>query len=252
MQSRSWLLTIAYLGTNYAGWQLQENGPSVAGELEKVLATVCGERVVLHGASRTDAGVHAEGQRARVTLPKPWFEADLLRAFNGLLPAAIRVVGAAPCADDFNPRAKSKLKRYRYQGFAGEVRPPFLAATHAHFRRPLDLAAMRAAAPAFLGRHDFSAFRAAAGAAAKPERTIVESEIILPTPGVFHYRVAGPGFMHQQVRIMAGTLLEIGMGARDPATLPRLLQPGTARLDAGLTAPPEGLVLEEIVYEALP
>jgi tRNA pseudouridine38-40 synthase len=242
-----WLLTVAYLGTNYCGWQRQKNGNAVAEELEKVLQRIHGRRVVVHGASRTDAGVHAEGQRARVSLPKAMGGKELLRAFNTLLPPDIRVMALAPCAADFNPRIRARLKTYRYQLVNGPVLSPFLAATHHWVRRPLHLAQMREAAACFLGRHDFSAFRAAAGRAQPPRRTITLSEWTIPAQGLLHYRVAGPGFMHQQVRIMAGTLLEVGMGKRTAASVAALLE-GGKRAAAGVTAVPQGLVLEAIEY----
>ena len=245
--SHSWLLTLAYDGAGYCGWQIQKNGTAVAAVLEGALKQISGKRVIAHGASRTDAGVHAEGQRVRVTLPKAWRGADLQRSLNSLLPPAIRVMALHACPEEFNPRLKARLKTYRYQFFNGPALPPFLSGTHLHLRRPLALAVMRDGAARFLGKHDFSAFRAAAGAAAQPHRTIASSEIVQPAPGVIHYRVAGPGFMHQQVRIMAGTLIEIAQGKREVETIAALLKNG-GRAEAGLTAPPEGLVLESIEY----
>jgi tRNA pseudouridine38-40 synthase len=242
-----WFLTVAYLGTNYCGWQRQKNGNAVAQELENVLQRIHGRRVVVHGASRTDAGVHAEGQRARVSLPKAMGGKQLLRAFNTMLPPDIRIVAIAPCAADFNPRIRARLKIYRYQLVNGPVLSPFFTATHHWVRRGLHLAAMREAAALFLGRHDFSAFRAAAGQAQSPRRTITLSEWTIPSPGLLHYRVAGPGFMHQQVRIMAGTLLEVGMGKRSMASVAALLD-GGRRAAAGVTVPPQGLILEAIEY----
>ncbi len=242
-----WLLTVAYLGTNYCGWQHQKNGDAVASELEKVLRRIHGRRVVVHGASRTDAGVHAEGQRARISLPKAMDGKKLLRAFNTLLPPDIQVMSLAPCAPDFHPRIRARLKTYRYQLVNGPVLPPFITETHHWVRRPLNRALMGEAAALFLGRHDFSAFRAAAGSAQPSRRTIAVSEWVSPAPGILHYRVAGPGFMHQQVRIMAGTLLEVGMGRRTVASVAALLK-GGPREAAGATAPPQGLILESIEY----
>jgi len=242
-----WLLTVAYLGTNYCGWQHQKNGNAVAQELEKILRRIQGRRVVVHGASRTDAGVHAEGQRARISLPKAMDGKKLLRAFNTLLPPDIQVLALAPCAPDFHPRIRARLKTYRYQLVNGPVLSPFLTTTHHWLRRPLNRAAMDEAAALFLGRHDFSAFRAAAGSAQPPRRSITLSEWATPAPAILHYRVAGPGFMHQQVRIMAGTLLEVGMGRRTVASVAALLQ-GGPREAAGATAPPQGLILESIEY----
>jgi len=254
VKQRGWLLTLAYDGTDYCGWQRQENGPSVAAALEAVLEKICGETVVAHGSSRTDAGVHAEGQRARVTLPAPWHGWELQRSLNSLLPPAIRVMALHACPEEFNPRIASIRKHYRYQWAWGPACSPFHAATHEPVRKPLDVAAMRDAAARYLGKHDFSAFRGVSGLGRNPLRTIEESTLVQPAPGILHYRVAGPGFMHQQVRIMAGTLLEVGAGARGAESVSELLASGAAgaRDQAGHTAPARGLVLERIDFADRP
>jgi tRNA pseudouridine38-40 synthase len=154
-------LTIAYDGTEYVGWQRQDTGPSIQGCLEEALSRIDGRAVTLHGAGRTDAGVHALGQVASARMHTPLADTRLARALNAHLPEAIRVVHLATVPDDFHARFSARGKTYEYRIWNGPVLPPFLRLYTWHRSFPLDVALMQQAADATLGAHDFAAFRSA-------------------------------------------------------------------------------------------
>jgi tRNA pseudouridine38-40 synthase len=240
-------LVVEYDGTELAGWQRQKNGPSVQAHLERCLEAMASEPVEVVGASRTDAGVHALGQVAHFrtrnhAIPDHGFR----RGLNSLLPPAIAVVAASEVGPDFHARFCAKGKRYVYQVLARPDRSPLSRARAWHRPRALDLERMRRAAPALVGRHDFSAFRAAGCGAAHAVRRVTGIDI-RRDGALVAIEVRGEAFLRNMVRIIAGTLVEIGENRRDPDEIPRVLG-SRDRREAGITAPAHGLTLVEVIY----
>lgn len=246
-------LTIAYDGTRFVGWQRQAQGESIQGLLEAALARLEGAPVTVHGAGRTDAGVHALGQTASVSLSCAHDTATLVRAVNAQLPYDVRVTAAAEMSQDFHARFSARGKTYRYLIVNERVANPFLTRYAWHVPEPLGVPAMTQAALALAGAHDFAAFESAGSGTTTTTRTLTRSEVRLdeatwPAPGpLLIYEVAGDGFLRHMVRAIVGTLVEVGRGQRAPDSISDLLA-GGARAAAGATAPPQGLFLVEVRY----
>lgn len=239
-------LLLEYDGTNFAGWQVQANGLSVQAVVEEALARVLGGKVRLVSAGRTDAGVHARGMVAHFHT-----ETDLpLSAFregvNRYLPGDIAVRAAEEVPDDFHARYSARGKWYRYTLYLGQMRSPLADRTSWHVRAPLDLQVMAQAARTFVGEHDFTAFRTTGCAARTTRRRIFSLDLVREGPFLF-IDVKGDGFLRNMVRIMVGTLVEIGREKRPAEEVARLLR-GGASLRSGPTAPPQGLCLMEVWY----
>lgn len=239
-------LVVEYDGTDLAGWQRQTNGPTVQEHIETALAEMTEAHVTLFGASRTDAGVHALGQVAHFHT-----EADIplhgfRRGLNAKLPASIAIIRAEEVPEDFHARFSSRGKHYRYRLLARQDRSPLHHRTAWHRPYPLDLAAMRDAAVHLVGEHDFSSFRAAGCQANSPVREIQAIEIDA-TRELVDIHVRGNAFLRNMVRIVAGTLVEVGEGRRDGAELPGVIE-RRQRTAAGQTAPAHGLCLVEVFY----
>jgi tRNA pseudouridine38-40 synthase len=248
-------IVLSYDGTDYVGWQRQASGVSIQGLIEEALRALDGRDVTVSGAGRTDAGVHALGQVAGFTLERSMDPATLVRALNAQLPYAVRVLDAAEVGPDFHPRFSARVKTYRYRLWNGEVMSPFERAYAWHVRGRLDVEAMRAAAPLIRGRHDFAAFQAAGGSVTATEREVLESTLQASGPGssfaapaaVLTYEVTGTGFLRHMVRIIVGSLVEIGRG-RQPIEWMSDAIASRDRQAAGPTAPPQGLVLVRVEY----
>ena len=258
-------ITLAYDGTNYVGWQRQAAGTSVQGVIEDALRELDGREVVLHGAGRTDAGVHALGQVASCALDRAIEAGVLLRALNARLPPDIRVVSAAEVASDFHARFRATAKTYRYRIYNAPVMSPLERHYAWHVFGALDVEAMDAAARLIEGRHDFAAFRSSSGTTRTTERTVTRSRVTrtslstlsrvedtLEVPGVrggdmIIYEVTGDGFLRHMVRAMTGTLVEIGRG-RWPVEEMRAVLDSRDRGRAGPTAPGCGLFLVGVEY----
>jgi tRNA pseudouridine38-40 synthase len=264
--TRTLKLTVAYDGTGFVGWQRQAEGASVQGLLEDALARLEGRPVTVHGAGRTDAGVHALGQvaSARITSAHPF---DIVaRALNACLPPEIRVTGVEQAADDFHARFSARSKTYRYVIRNAPIVSPFERAYVWHLQDRLDLEAMRQGAAALVGSHDFAAFRSVGGEVKTTIRAIARSEILVgrtlsAAPGepdearptndeesLLVYEITGDGFLRHMVRAIVGTLVEIGRGQRPAASITALLA-GGSRAEAGATAPPQGLFLVRVDYD---
>jgi tRNA pseudouridine38-40 synthase len=252
------LLRVAYEGTAYAGWQRQENGPSIQAALEAALAPLAGGAVVVTGAGRTDAGVHAEAQAAHVDLPDPLTPDVVVRAANARLPPDIRVRSAAVVPDDLHARFSATGKTYRYSWLVSRVGHPLLARTTALVPPRLDLVAMGQAAARLAGTHDFAAFQSTGSPVASTVRTITRVELgvrpgedlglhLLDDERLVEFEVTGDGFLRHMVRALAGTLLDVGQGRRLPEDLDRLLA-GASRSEAGPNAPSHGLMLVRVHY----
>lgn len=239
-------VTIAYDGTNYSGWQVQPNGLAVQQVVEEALEQLLKEPVQVRSSGRTDAGVHARAMAASFSTSR-----DLpLRAFvegaNRFLPADIAIQSACIVPDGFKPITMAHAKRYRYTIINSSVRSPLDRLYSWQVREPLDFAAMNEAALRFVGNHDFAAFRASNCVARTTVRRIDSVQII--RDGVrITIDVTGGGFLKNMVRVMVGTLVDIGKGRFAPSDIDRLLQGGT-RKEAGSTAPACGLCLMEVMY----
>lgn len=239
-------LTLEYDGAGFAGWQVQPGGlRTVQGVLGAALERIAGHACRPAGASRTDAGVHAEGQVASVELETGLDAERLRRALNGVLPRDLAVVDAAEVGPGFHARRAARSKLYRYRIWNGASPSPLRAAwTHRVFT-PLDLAAMRRAAAHLLGSHDFRSFQAARSAPGPTLRTLARVDVDGEVRGEVRLWVEGDAFLRHMVRILAGTLVEVGLGRRSADALPALLA-ARDRSQAGPTAPARGLCLVRV------
>ena len=253
--ARSYRLVLEYDGTDFEGWQVQSGGRrTVQGALESAIARVTGQTVRIMGSGRTDAGVHAEGQVASVSLEGDLDPTELRRSLNGVLPRDIGVREVARAPDGFNARRDAVAKRYRYALWTSETRSPLRARQSLHVPHELDLAAMRAACERILGVHDFASFQAARAAVKTTTRELLAVEIKGPVGGEIHLEFEGSGFLRHMVRNLVGTLLEVAQGRRTPEGLSELLE-ARDRRQAGPTAPAHGLTLlfvryPDVVYAA--
>lgn len=243
-------LRVAYLGTGFSGWQIQTAQPSVQAALWESLKALDPAAPLPQGTGRTDAGVHARAQGVLVRLDRPWDGYRLQAALNARLPPSVRVMEARPAHPEFWPRHHAVAKRYVYRLAQGPAEDPFTRELRWHVRGEarLDAIAMGAAARGFLGTRDFSSFRAVECAAEHPVRTLFLAEV-RKVPEGLDLVFEGNRFLMHQVRIMAGTLVEVGRGRRAPDSLRGLLEARDRTL-AGPTAPPHGLCLEEVWYQA--
>jgi len=266
-------LTVAYDGTDYHGWQIQPDLPTIQGLLVDVLSRITQEQVELNGAGRTDAGVHAWGQVANFHTASGLSPIDFARALNALLPPAIRVRSAAEVSPDFHARWSAKAKTYRYSIDRSQVPSPFRFRYALHHPYTLDFDAMSAAAKCFEGEHDFTTFAASTGSDEDDRernvvRTINRSELIAgpaecealeaaeaqllsaqsyPGHGEWIYVVRGQSFLRNMVRRIVGTLLEVGRGRIQPTEIPALFELRD-RSRSGPTAPAHGLCLVSVDY----
>ncbi|MBK9031367.1 MAG: tRNA pseudouridine(38-40) synthase TruA [Myxococcales bacterium] len=241
-------LTVEYDGAEFGGWQRQNNAPTVQGHLEAALAQLLTTPTPVRGASRTDAGVHALGQVASFRTDKTIPVQGIRRGLNALLPPAIAVLEAQDVDLDFHPRFHASGKHYRYVVLARPDRSPRWRNWAWHRRAPLDVAAMTAAAADFVGEHDFAALRAVGCAARTTRRHITQVTLAQPEPGLIAVDVHGNAFLRNMVRILVGTLVEIGEGRRPATDVPEILA-SLDRARAGQTAPPQGLTLVEVRYD---
>ncbi len=239
-------LTVEYDGTAYHGWQVQPGLDTIQARLEAALSRVAGRPVPVMGAGRTDAGVHAMGQVASCSAEIRLDAAALRRALNALLPADIVVQEVADAPEEFDARRSARSKTYRY-AVLRRAFPSALEGRHSlYVPYALDMEAMNAAARWVVGTHDFSAFRAGTCAAKTPVRTV--SRAAWEAAGdLWHFEIAGNAFLQHMVRIIVGTLLEVGRGKRKPDDIPEILA-SCDRRRAGKTAPPHGLCLVRVEY----
>jgi tRNA pseudouridine38-40 synthase len=240
-------LVLEYDGAAFAGWQVQPQVATVQGALEAAIARVAGCRVRVVGAGRTDAGVHAEGQVASACIETPLGAERLRLALNGVLPPGVAIVEVAEAPATFHARRDARAKRYRYAIWNGAIRSPLRAARAWCLQRPLDLPAMRAAAAAFVGTHDFASFQTAGSDVTTTERTLDRLEITGAAGAGITLAFEGSGFLRHMVRNLTGTLVEVGSGRRSASEMPALLAARDRRL-AGRTAPAHGLTLEWVRY----
>lgn len=246
-------LLLQYDGTDFHGWQIQDELRTVQGELTRVLSLLDGREVTVHGSGRTDAGVHAEGQVASVSVQRQITPEKLRNAINGNLAPDIRVLFVDPVPDDFHARYSARSKTYVYRVVHGPLVSPFWVRYAHQEARPLDPELMRRCARLFLGEHDWTAFSAAQADAESRVRTIESLEIAggWNARGRCHLieiAVSANGFLRYMVRSLAGTLLAVGRGEIAEETVGRAIREGDRAL-VGATAPAHGLTLTRVKYD---
>ena len=240
-------LILEYDGTRYVGWQLQPNGPSIQAEVERALEALHKAPRRVTAAGRTDAGVHARGQVVSFREPAPLPVKAYVMGMNALLPPDVAVRAASLEPDGFDARRSARGKRYRYVIENLATRAPLTCRYAWQVFRPLDAAAMRAAAVHLVGRHDFASFQASDCEAEHAVREVRRLEVRGDAGGRIELVFEATAFLKHMVRNVVGTLAEVGTGKRSPASLAALLAARDRRL-AGPTAPPQGLCLEEVFY----
>ncbi len=240
-------LTVEYDGTDYVGWQKQPNGTSVQEQVENALQQVCGEPVQVVSSGRTDAGVHARGMVAHFETHRDLPLSAFREGVNSHLPGDIAIKHAEYVAGDFHARYSALAKRYRYSFYLGQIRSPIHSRHSWHIKRSLDVEKIRQAASFFVGQHDFNAFRSSGCDAKTTVRELFAVEI-KKHGKMLHLDIIGSGFLRNMVRIIVGTLIEVGSGKRQPEEIKDLLK-GRQRDLSGVTAPPQGLCLMQVWYE---
>ncbi|THB78585.1 MAG: tRNA pseudouridine(38-40) synthase TruA [Desulfobulbaceae bacterium] len=253
-QRKTIKLVIAYDGTDYCGWQKQDNGPTIQEEIEQVASVICNEPITVYGAGRTDAGVHALGMTAHfktisaIDLPR------LQQGLNSMLPPAIRILDLQNVADDFHARFSAVSKTYRYSVFNGDIMLPEDRLYRFHYPYKLAEAPMKACLKQIVGTHDFSSFensgtrdksiQSGKGAV----RTIFSAKLEQHAANCFDMHFTGDGFLRQMVRNLSGSILEVGRGLRTAREFQAILKQKD-RQAAGVSAPPCGLTLIKVDYQ---
>jgi len=246
-------LLIQYDGTDFHGWQVQENARTIQGELERVVSMIEDAEVGVIGSGRTDAGVHAEGQVANVRLNRPFTPDKLKNAINGNLWRDIRIMKAEKAPDEFHARFSAKMKTYVYRVVNAPVISPFWRRYAHHENRPLDVGRMNEMARLFLGEHDWTAFSSAQADGDNRVRTVTDFTVesawdARAQASLITFRITAPGFLRYMVRSIVGTMLEVGRGEKDSDTILTAIITGNRDL-AGKTAPAQGLTLLQVDYD---
>ena len=243
---RNLRLDICYDGTRYRGWQrLSGDENTIQGKLETALSRILGEPIEISGSGRTDAGVHAEGQVANFHCESTMAASEILSQLRRYLPEDIGIYACKDCSDRFHARLNAKEKTYRYRIWNSGDPCVFDRRYVTVMPEPLDVEAMNRAAVHFLGQHDFSAF---CGNPRFKKSTVrfIRALDICRVGKEIQVTVTGNGFLHNMVRIIVGTLVEVGRGQRAAESIPELF--GGKRADAGFLVPPQGLCLQEVAY----
>jgi tRNA pseudouridine38-40 synthase len=260
---RNLKLTLAYDGTHYSGWQVQPDRPSIQGTLREAFFQLTGEQVTINAAGRTDAGVHALGQVANIRTATKLPLERLRLGLQHYLPDDIGTREIAEVPFEFHATLSARRKMYRYVVRPSRLRDPFSRSYAWRVSHDLDAAAMAEAAHALVGTHDFKCFETQGSPRADTVRTLFQAGVMrAPEGAIFSaekepgctagpyifVEVTGDGFLYNMVRAIAGTLVEVGLGKRSPASMATLLEEGS-RATAGQTAPPHGLFLVRVEYE---
>ena len=247
--SRRIVLKIAYDGTDYAGWQRQKNGISIQQVLEEAVEKQFHEAVHIVGSGRTDAGVHARGQIAAMTLEHPVPTRSLMMALNSRLPAAIRILDCWEAQMDFNPRYDAKRKTYRYTIYEGITMLPQYRNTAAWVPAALEWTHIEQMLQTLVGEHDYAAFQTTGSSAKTTVREIYDITVrqSQDDPALHYIDITGNGFLYNMVRIIAGTAIDVGRGRRTITMVEEALRTGDRHL-TGATAPDQGLTLMQVEY----
>lgn len=240
------LLNISYDGTAYHGWQVQPNGITVQEVLQNALETLLGERVKVTGCSRTDAGVHANDFYCHIDCDEKFPETAFTRGLNGLLPNDIAIKACREVDNDFHARYNAKGKTYVYKILNTTNKNAFLSRYTWQIERPLDLEKMNAFAKKIIGAHDFYAFSSSGRTVEDTVRTITDCKVS-KNGDVVTLSVTANGFLYNMVRIIVGTAVEVSDGKIDVNTIEEILNSKNRDL-LGVTAPPQGLFLEKVIY----
>jgi tRNA pseudouridine38-40 synthase len=246
-------LLIQYDGTDFHGWQVQENARSIQGELERVIGMLEDAPVKVTGSGRTDAGVHAEGQVANVFLNRVFTPDKLRSAINGNLWRDIRILDVQKAPDEFHARFSARKKTYVYRVINAPVMSPFWRRYAHHEAQPLNLGRMEEGSRFFLGEHDWTAFSSAHADGENKVRDVTELSIesvwdARAQAAIIEFRIAAKGFLRYMVRSIVGTLLEVGRGEKDFDTIQTAIVTGDRSL-AGKTASAHGLTLLKVDYD---
>lgn len=244
------LLELAYLGTGFSGYQVQPGKVTVQSAIQDAVEAVYGERYPVKGCSRTDAGVHARQYFATFDTDKAIPESRIPAALNSVIDPRISILSARVVSEDFHVRHDVLYKEYEYLIMNKNIPDPFLAGRAWYFPKPLrenSLALMSEAAGAFVGKHDFSGFMAKGSDVADTVRTV--THLTVEKDGdVIRVRIGADGFLYNMVRIIVGTLVDVGLGKIDPVKMPEIIEACDRSL-GGMTAPPEGLYLNKVVFK---
>ena len=240
------LITIEYKGTAYKGWQIQKDQPSVQSEITKALEQICGHKITLHGSGRTDEGVHAMGQTAHFdtdcNIPSDKFP----EAANKILPANIKILNSCEKDKTFHARFDVKKKTYLYKMYNNRIKSPLRDDLFGQVPYKLNINDMKKACVYLLGEHDFSAFMASGREVTTAVREIYSADITHCGDEIY-FEICGSGFLYNMVRIIAGTLIDIGRGNKTPESMKNIIE-GKKRSKAGKTAAANGLYLKSVEY----
>lgn len=240
-------LTIEYDGRPFVGWQIQDNGPSVQGVLAAAVEAFCGQKVSVHGAGRTDAGVHALGQVGHLDLAKAWDEDTVRDALNAhLRPHPVAIIKAERAQDDFDARFSAIKRHYLYRIVNRRAGLTFQRGCAWRIAKPLDIAAMHVAAQSLVGQHDFTTFRNVECQAKSPVKTLDQLDV-QRTADDIQVLASARSFLHSQVRSMVGSLVWVGEGRWSADDLAAALA-ARNRAACGPVAPPDGLYLVRVEY----
>jgi len=246
-------LLIAYDGTEFSGWQRQKNDRTVQGDIEGCIERITQETISLHGAGRTDAGVHAEGMVAHFKTMRPIASDDLLRSLNSMLPGSIRILAVRKVADDFHARFAARKKQYRYSIFTGDIQPPSMRLYSVHIKDNLNLQNISECLAQVEGRHDFSSFENSGsrdkenGYGRGAVRTIFDASLSRTDNNMLILNFTGDGFLRNMVRNLVGTILDSGRGRISVDMFGEILRAKNRSL-ASATAPSHGLSLLKVYY----
>ena len=244
---RNLMLKIQYDGSRYLGWQrLGNSDMTIQGKLEDVVCRMTGENISIVGSGRTDAGVHARGQVANFTTSSEMTLGDMKSYMNHYLPKDIVIWDISEAPERFHSRYNVKGKKYAYYLWTGEVQPPFVRKYSWHFEERLDLGKMKEASAMLMGAHDFIGFSSLKKTKKSTVRRLDSIELRMDGD-MLVISFIGDGFLHNMVRILTGTLIEIGTGKMIPERIEEIFRSGI-RSEAGITVPPHGLFLEEVYY----
>jgi tRNA pseudouridine38-40 synthase len=249
---RNLKLILSYDGTDFSGWQVQPDAPTVQGTLASAIGRITGEKVLPQGSGRTDAGVHALAQAVTFVTESSVPTPNFLKALNDILPASVRVLGVSEAPAEFHARHSARGKTYRYRIYRDAICSPFLARYVWHFPYPLDVQAMMQAAERVAGEHDFTSFAAVDSERGRDNGPVSNVKRIFSSEwkregDELIYIVRGSGFLHHMVRNLVGTFMLVGKGTLQPEDIARILA-ARNRSAAGATAPASGLYLVSVEY----